>query len=80
MADRWIVSRYHYVQHKTLEIAQGEKARLSEKYGVEFRIYRLKTTIDPTDSAKVITELRAEIDALKAQIEQAIEKQERKSA
>lgn len=44
MADAWIVSNYRFVQHKSLESAEAEAARLRAicPKKQQFRVYRIK--------------------------------------
>lgn len=50
--NRWIVSRHRYHQHETLDAAQAEKKRLEAATRKGFRIYRVKTTIEPDEGEK----------------------------
>lgn len=59
MADIWIVSGYKFTPHYTREVAEKEAGRLREKTGRDFRVYRIKTSIAPGNSAAVINELRS---------------------
>ena len=69
MADKWIVSNYHFHQHKSREAAEAELQRLSEKLPKKrFRIYRLKTALEPSGSRQRIEELEAENARLRAMV------------
>ncbi len=49
MANRWIVSRYRFHEHKSLEAAQAELKRLTESTGKKYRMYRVKTVLEPDE-------------------------------
>ena len=63
MANKWIISDYNFMQHKTLESAQQELKRLNEAYPKKkFKIYRCKTSLEATDSSAIIERLRGELE------------------
>lgn len=50
MADRWIVSRYKFKEHKSFEIASAERKRLRKLHKDDpiprtFFLYRIKTPL-----------------------------------
>lgn len=45
--NRWIVSKYRFVEHTSFERAQAEKKRLEDLTGKKFHMYRVKNRIDP---------------------------------
>lgn len=66
MADRWIVSDYKFYQHKSLEGAEAEKKRLSELLpSKQFRIYRIKLSLNRSASKQIISDQAAELEALR---------------
>lgn len=71
MADRWIITRQKWREHRTLERAQAELARLNGTPQLKehtYRILRTKTTLDPDDDENLIGELLA---ALKYALDRA---------
>lgn len=60
MADRWIVSAYKFAEHRKLLWAQQEAARLAEKTGKEFRVYRIKKNLANGSSLDRVMEIISE--------------------
>ena len=52
-ANTWIVSAYEFRRHRSLEIAQRERDRLAAQVPYKtFTIYRLKSTLEPSDARR----------------------------
>lgn len=58
MADRYIVSSYFFCEQTSLEFAQREAARLHDKTGKPFRVYRIKTKLHRSNAFEIIEAAR----------------------
>lgn len=48
--NRWIISAHKFVEHTSIEVAEKELRRLSEKHPErQFRLYRIKRVDGPDD-------------------------------
>lgn len=62
MSDRWIVSAYKFRMHPALDIAIAEHERLAalpKMSGVQFRVYRIKESIQPNSTHALRLELES---------------------
>lgn len=62
--NRWIISRYHFKEHKTIESMETELARLKAAApGQAFHVYRIKRTVrdEDAETADKFTSALAEV-------------------
>lgn len=59
MPDRWIITRRKFREHRTLEAARAELARLQDAHPeLDFHLFRIKTTLAQSNHRPVIEAAR----------------------